>query len=100
MREEQSNMSELFSPFGSWTEQYVKVKRGNESEWGDCIKVEIGIVHVIVCSISSLHLLCMDGTWPSAGTYLTFVNYNFATITHLLCYPETVKMCFLFLKSE
>ena len=30
MREEQSNMSKLFSPFGTRTEQYVKVKRGNE----------------------------------------------------------------------
>ena len=59
MREEQSNMSKLFSPFGRWTEQYVKVKRENESEWDDCIKAEIGIVHVTVGSVSSLHLLCM-----------------------------------------
>ena len=32
MREEQSNMGKLFSPFGTRAEQYVKVKSRNESE--------------------------------------------------------------------
>ena len=35
------DMRKLFSPFGSRTEQYVKVKRENESEWDDCTKDEI-----------------------------------------------------------
>ena len=35
------DMRKLFSPFGTRTEQYVKVKRENESEWGDCTKAEI-----------------------------------------------------------
>ena len=35
------DMRDLFSPFGTRTEQYVKVKTENESEWGDCTKAEI-----------------------------------------------------------
>ena len=35
------DMRKLFSPFGTRTEQYVKVKRENESEWGDGAKAEI-----------------------------------------------------------
>ena len=71
MREEQSNM---------W-----KLKRGNESESGESIKTEIGMVHVTIGSISSLHLLCMgwDWTWPSIGTHLALVIYKFATLTHI-----------------
>ena len=77
MREEQSNMSKLFSPFGRWTEQYVKVKRGNESEWDDCIKAEIGIVNEMIA----------------------LVNYNFATITHLP-WSGNRENVFPFFKSE
>ena len=35
------DLRKLFSPFGPGIEQYVKVKRENESEWGDCTKAEI-----------------------------------------------------------
>ena len=35
------DLRKLFSPFGTGIEQYAKVKRENESKWGDCTKAEI-----------------------------------------------------------
>lgn len=40
MREERSNISKLFSPFSTRTEQCVNVKRGNESEWTFALKLK------------------------------------------------------------
>ena len=41
MKNRADDMRKLFSPFGTRTEQYVKVKRENESERGDGAKAEI-----------------------------------------------------------